>query len=299
MLITSKRVLNIDRYLSPFKREQQIYVATKIEESLDNNLLMRAGFLEPSLTGVKIIPRALGPVSKFNSEGEDIPLKDQPKETYYRETCIKDWHGYYHYVDVADLRYRRKHIDAPLAEVSLVDINGDKYVVSDLLENKQTGKEAIKHVINLFLELFGRCTILGKDKAPLVEATPIKRANWQILPEGAIVWEKVSQTAGRIADDRELVGQMQKHRFNTIIRHHPDELYYGTGGFHGYLVFVFKRKNIVVMENMIYGNATYVFKDDWKELSKLSKAEIIHNNLQQSRLVHSEKWVGEISRLLV
>lgn len=299
MLITSRRVLNIDRYLSPFKREQQIYVATKIDESSDKNLLIRAGFLEPSLTGIKIIPRAIGPVSRFNSEGEDIPLKDQPKETYYRETCIKDWHGYYHYVDVADKRYRRKHIDAPLFEVSLVEINGDKYVISDLLDNEPTGKETIKHVINLFLELFGRCTILGADKAPLVESTPIKRANWQILPEGAIVWEKVSQAAGRIADERELVGQMQKYRFDTIIKYHPDELYYGAGGFHGYLVFVFKRKNIVVMENMIYGNATYVFKDDWKELSKLSKAEIIHNNLQQSRLVHSEKWAGEIRRLLV
>lgn len=298
MLITSKRVLNIDRYLSPFRREAQIYVATKIDASSDNARLVSAGFLDPNLTGIKIIPRATGPVSKFNSEGEDIPLKDQPKETYYRETCIKDWHGYYHYVDIADKRYKRKHIDAPLFEVSLVEINDDKYVISDLLDNKVSEKETIKHVINLFLELFGRCTILGNDKAPLFEATSMRRANWQILPEGAIVWERVSQAAGRIADERELIGQMQKHRFDTIIKYRPDELYYGTGGFHGYLVFVFLRKNIVVMENMIYGNATYVFKDNWKELSKLSKAEIIHNNLQQKRLIHSEKWVGEIRQLL-
>ena len=290
--------MNIDRYLSPFRREQQIYVAAKIDDQSDKRLLLRAGFLEPELTGLKILPRAIGPVSKFNSEGEDILLKDLPKERYYREACIKDWHGYYHYVDIPDKRYHRKHIDAPLAEVSLVDINGDKYVISDLLNNIVSEKDAIKHVINLFLELFGRCTILGKNKAPLVESVPVKRANWQILPEGAIVWETVSKAAGRIADERELVGQMQKHRFNTIIKYHPDELYYGTGGFHGYLVFVFKQKNIVIMENMIYGNATYVFNDDWKELSKLSKAEIIQKNLHLDRLVHSEKWVREIKKLL-
>lgn len=299
MLITSKRILNIDRYLAPFKKEHEIYVATKIDESLGSNLLMRAGFLEPSLTGIKICPRAIGPVSKFNSEGMDIPLKDQPMEKYYREACMKDWHGNYHFVDIPDKRYKRTHIAAPMAEVSLLSINGNRYVISDLLDNEAAPKENIKHVINLFLELFGHCTILGKDKAPLVEATPMKRANWQILPEGEIIWEKVSQAAGRIADERELVGQMQKHRFNTIIKYHPEQLYYGAGGFHGYLVFVFKRKNIVVMENMIYGNATYVFKDDWKELSKLSKAEIIHNNLQYMRLVHSEKWKGEIRKLLV
>lgn len=291
--------MNIDRYLSPFRCEQQIYVATKIDDQSDKRLLLRAGFLEPELTGLKILPRAIGPVSRFNSEGEDILLKNLPKERYYREACIKDWHGYYHYVDIPDKRYQRKHIDAPLAEVSLVDINGDKYVISDLLNNIVSEKDAIKHVINLFLELFGRCTILGKNKAPLVESVPVKRANWQILPEGAIVWETVSKAAGRIADERELVGQMQKHRFNTIIKYHPDELYYGTGGFHGYLVFVFKQKNIVIMENMIYGNATYVFNDDWKELSKLSKAEIIQNNLHQSRLVHSAKWVREIGKLLI
>ncbi len=141
--------MNIDRYLSPFRREQQIYVATKIDDQSDNKLLFRAGFLEPELTGLKILPRAIGPVSRFNSEGEDILLKNLPKERYYREACIKDWHGYYHYVDIPDKRYQRKHIDAPLAEVSLVDINGDKYVISDLLNNIVSEKDAIKHVINL------------------------------------------------------------------------------------------------------------------------------------------------------
>ena len=129
MLITSKRVMNIDRYLSPFRREQQIYVATKIDDQSDNKLLFRAGFLEPELTGLKILPRAIGPVSKFNSEGKDIPLKNLPMEKYTRETCIKDWHGDYHYVDISDKRYKRKHIDAPFSEVSLVEINGDKYVI--------------------------------------------------------------------------------------------------------------------------------------------------------------------------
>lgn len=52
------------------------------------------------------------------------------------------------------------------------------------------------------------------------------------------------------------------------------------------------------MENMIYGNATYVFRDNWEELSKLSKAEIIKNNLQDKRFVHRESWPYQISALL-
>ena len=52
------------------------------------------------------------------------------------------------------------------------------------------------------------------------------------------------------------------------------------------------------MENMVYGNATYVFRDNWEELSKLSKAEIIKYNLQEKRLVHRANWAYQISALL-
>ena len=52
------------------------------------------------------------------------------------------------------------------------------------------------------------------------------------------------------------------------------------------------------MENMIYGNATYVFRDNWEEFSKLSKAEIIQNNLQEKRLVHRGSWPMQIGNLL-
>ena len=59
-----------------------------------------------------------------------------------------------------------------------------------------------------------------------------------------------------------------------------------------------RKKHLVLMENMIYGNATYVFRDNWEELSKLSKAEIIKNNLQDKRFVHRESWPYQISALL-
>ena len=49
---------------------------------------------------------------------------------------------------------------------------------------------------------------------------------------------------------------------------------------------------------MIYGNATYVFRDNWEGLSKLSKAEIIQNNLQEKRLVHRVNWPYKILEIL-
>ncbi len=84
----------------------------------------------------------------------------------------------------------------------------------------------------------------------------------------------------------------------THLKFKPDVLYYGNGGFHGYLVFVFKRKGLVQMENMIYGNATYIFRDNWEELSKKSKAEIVKDGLQEHRFVHRRNWANLIKKLL-
>lgn len=298
MLITKSKINSIEKYIRPFKNEDGLYVATEINSKWLEQRIKIIGFPSIDFAGVKLIPRGIGPISRFNVEGRDIPLKHLPMETYYRDAYIKDWHGDYHYVDIPGERYQRKHIDAPLQEISLIAIGNKNYAISDLLPNTPEGKELIKHVVNLFLEFFGVCEILNKNKCPEVATAKLKRANWQIIPEGEIVWERVNQIAGNIQDPKENVGQLQKYRFKTIIQYKPDLVYYGKGGFHGYLVFVFKRKNLVLMENMIYGNATYVFRDNWEELSKLSKAEIIKHNLQEKRLVHREGWPYQIGKLL-
>lgn len=298
MLITKKRINEIDKYIAPFKKEECLYVATEISSGELEKQLKIIGFPTVEYAGIKLIPKAIGPVTRFNAEGRDELLKNLPKETYFHDACIKDWHGYYHYVDMPGKRYKRNHIEGPCQEISLITIKGKNFAISDLLPNTPNGKDLIKHVVNLLLEIFGVCTILDKNKCPEVSAVPLKRANWQILPEGEIVWERVNRLAGNIQDSSELVGQLQKYRFRTIIKYKPDAVYYGNGGFHGYLVFVFRKKNFVLMENMIYGNATYVFRDNWEELSKLSKAEIIKKNLQEKRLVHRGGWPMQIGNLL-
>lgn len=298
MLIIKSRVNAIEKYIAPFKIEEWLYVATVIDSWRKEQTLKRIGFPEIDFTGIKIVPGIVGPVSRFNAHGRDIPLTNLPMETYYRDAYIKDWHGNYHYVDIPGERYQREHINAPDQEISLISIGDKNFAISDLLPNTQEGKELIKHVVNLFLELFGVCEILDKNRCPAVAAAKLRRANWQILPEGEIVWERVKQIVEKIQNPNVLVGQLQRFRFKTIIQYEPDLVYYGNGGFHGYLVFVFKRKKLALMENLIYGNATYVFGEDWKVLSKLSKAEIIKHDLQEKRLVHRRNWPRQIKDLL-
>lgn len=48
----------------------------------------------------------------------------------------------------------------------------------------------------------------------------------------------------------------------------------------------------------MYGNATYIFENDWEQFSRLTKAEIIQNNLEKGRIEHRSGWENEINKIL-
>jgi hypothetical protein len=52
------------------------------------------------------------------------------------------------------------------------------------------------------------------------------------------------------------------------------------------------------MENVIYGNATYVFENEWERYSQMTKAEIINQSLQKLRIEHHAGWENQIKKLL-
>jgi len=72
----------------------------------------------------------------------------------------------------------------------------------------------------------------------------------------------------------------------------------GNGGFNDYVVFGFNNSDSYVLENSFAGNATYIFNNDWKTLSQLSKAEILAENLQEYRLIHKRNWKQKIREIL-
>ncbi|MBT2655349.1 hypothetical protein J7E81_08875 [Bacillus sp. ISL-18] len=83
-------------------------------------------------------------------------------------------------------------------------------------------------------------------------------------------------------------------RLETISQYQPDFHAIGTNGYRGYVIFGFTNQNLYIFE---YGNATYVFEGDWKQLSQMTKAEILTANLQKHRFVHLEGWKQQIEGL--
>lgn len=296
-MINKVRIRNIDSYLIGIHDNESFYIVKKASE-IGLNKLSLHGFSIPLISGEQILPRTLGAISRLNANGSFIKLKDLPMETKYREGYIKDWHGDYHFVDIPYNRYQREEIPAPSIELKIIDISGDLYVVSPLLHKNNLNATNIKHVINLFLELFGSCEVFNENWAPAISSIPTTRVNWRILPEGEYPWTRLAQLAGDLSSNRTGRAKIQEHNIDTILLFRPSELVYGAGGFRGYLVFKFPSKNLFVMENVIYGNATYVFENDWEQFSQLTKAEIIQNSLVMRRIEHRSGWESEIRSIL-
>ncbi len=72
------------------------------------------------------------------------------------------------------------------------------------------------------------------------------------------------------ADQRKTMEQ----RLRVFGRFKPEAYIAGTNGFLRYFGAKYS-DNLVVFENLNYGNAIYIMYDDWKELSKRSRVDLL------------------------
>ena len=298
MRISQKRIRLPENYLTGIANNENFYVGLSGIQDFSDKLI-RIGFSTDISVGEQVLPTIIRSVTRFNANGGNKIRRDLPKETVYREAEIKDWHGNYHTVDIPYQRYPREPIAAPNIEL-LIRYGADNtpILISPILTNNKRSLSLIKHVINLFLEIFGECEILKSDLLPAFNVH-VTRLNWDILPPGNYPWEIL---APRIAEVVESVTKRKQNLIQNRIKKISDNninfVAVGKAGFRGYIIFGFENKNFFVLESVYTGNATYVLGQNWKEISQLTKEQILKNNLHEQRIVHSKSWEIEIKKLL-
>lgn len=296
MKITQSRIQKIGNYLVGLDAIDDFYIALTDLSNL--NRIRTAGFAPPLNVGSQILPAIVGRISRLNANGGYTIHRNLPKETAYRQADIKDWHGRYHTIDIPYQRYPRTPIPAPNVELVIAaGANGQTIIRSPQLTKGVTPDEEIIHVINLFLELFGECDTIRTNLVPVFNV-PVIRLNWSILPNGNYPWAvlrtNVQQAIGNVRTSRR---HMIDRRLETISNHNPNFVAVGNAGFRGYIVFGFPNQDFFILESIHTGNATYIFDDDWPQLSQLTKEQIISQNLQQNRFVHNEEWDNQVNGL--
>jgi hypothetical protein len=139
---------------------------------------------------------------------------------------------------------------------------------------------------------------LDANLAPVALPAP-NRVNWRLLPPGKHPWAQVqAATAAGLSGFSARKRPVAEQRLQTLSGLQPDEVAVGVGGFSSYLAFEFKSAGVVVLESLVYGNATYVLGADWQEVSKLTKAEILDQQRHQARVIHRDGWATELTRLI-
>ncbi len=154
------------------------------------------------------------------------------------------------------------------------------------LLNKETSQrhkfvEALKEKIEVFFE-------------NLEQSLEIKKLPWKLLPKGEwtvedIVREikKYSSKQSNLRDSDIDETRLRKIRNNLK----PNACYIGEEEFQGYVVFCFNWTKKIVLECPKFGNAIYIIKDNWQEITKLSKWEARHQHSDQvTRIIHNDTW---------
>lgn len=295
-MINKSYIFNVNNYMTLFAEDESFYVV-KCLNDVPQETLEKIGFSQQEV-GTTILPAICGPKSRFNIHGSFIVRKDLPKERCWREWYCMKWNGDWHYVDIEYQRYQRDLIPAPEIELTILEKDQLKYIVSPLLTNNEQSKEYIKHTINLFLELFHSCDLFREELTPIFPPCQIKKVNWQILPPGNYPWEHVKD-AITLTSTRKKKANAQRSTYEYISQYKPESIVVGLAGFHGYVVFLFPEKQLALLEHMHHGNATYVFNtSDWEMFSQLTKSEIINNALMSERVIHKSDWKENIKKIL-
>lgn len=267
--------------------------------------LNEMGFSIPLIPGESLLPAAShGKAANVNAEGWTEVHRDQPMETAYRQV-IWEWkmkRGYSFdteskLVDVPYKRYpRTQHPPFALELRVTPKVDGSIVLTLPQLVLSNTNELVVRTALNLLVEIFGECSVLTTGLDELIQAQ-VRHLNWRLLPPGKQPWPKLKEQIDEVLK-KEPEGNQQVivERLKLINERSPQFVAIGTHGFAGYLVFGFPSRHVNILESIYIGNATYGLGDDWEKLSKLSKAELLDQNLHKFRVIHSAKWEKEIKK---
>ena len=193
MKMTGKKsIRNSGKYMSHINDGEKAYIGLSLTPEVATKL-QEIGFknLHP---GESLVPSPkLSRISNFNASGKEVPEKDKPKETAYRQRYWqwKDWGGNYHSrtVDIPYQRYPRKLIPAPWIELLIVQSGENKFVIAgDAITKGKTEEADIVHRINLLLGIFNQAEIF-QENLERYEVPRTVKLGWNVLPQGEMPWE--------------------------------------------------------------------------------------------------------------
>ena len=276
-----------------------------VERYAHLGLKMSAGaLLVPSN---KVPPPTAGRYSRANVEGREVVRKDLPMVTRSYSWDTPNWGDWYygsHTQTITRDVYQRDFTPPKELElsISLLEIaaNGEfvvKFGIDQTITRRAPDFETdLLYNLNLLQENVGAVDVFPST-ATLADYAKTVQIDWEILPPGSIdqIVRKMLQGKRAISEDRQ---KIMAERLGVLSRFKPEAYIAGTNGFLRYFGAKYS-DNLVVFENLNYGNAIYVMYERWEALSKRSRVELLKGDRDGfDRIEHREGWAERLRALL-
>ena len=248
-----------------------------------------------------------GRFSMRNVEGHEIVRKDLPMstKTYSREAPNwGDWGNGSHEVYWNQDVYQRDFIPPKEADIGIrllaTEPDEDpvflfRFSVEEVLNRRDTDFEAeLFSNLNLLQENVGGADVFPADTDDREYLKTIS-VFWEILPPG----ERTENLAHILSKFRTPSTELRTRlleRYSLLEQLNPIAYISGTSGFQRYFGAQFA-DDLVVFENIEYGNALYVMFDDWEDLSKRSRLDLLRHQKRAhfERIVHRSGWQDAVT----
>lgn len=249
-----------------------------------------------------------GKYSYYNIHGEEVIRKDLPKETHYRTIQAPNWGDSWKGTHDVNIPYEKfpRELKAPMfARIKIESPGRDpgkaayiiKFELDAVLDRMASDfMDKLIKGLNILQENVGACGIEASG-AGLAEYIKGLRVSWEILPPGTK--EEIVAYLSRKRALSEMQQKTIEDRYDVLMSFKPLQMIYGTSGFQRYFGAQIK-ENLVVFENIEYGNAIYVIYEDWEELSKRSRLELLSGKFGKNfdRIIHNKGWKKELKGLI-
>lgn len=253
-------------------------------------------------------PRGRGKFTSRNIDGDTIIRKDLQKEAHYRSMQAPNWGGSRNGTHEANRRYKRfprQFVPPALLEISIAC--KDTYpglvayvisfkVVEVLDKTVPKFEERLFANLNLLQENVGACGVESSEIS-MADYTKSLHLTWEILPPGTLneVLQRVFLGKTPSKEDKDVVIE----RYEFFMSLEPKQLVYGTNGFRRYFGALLE-DDLVVFEHIEYGNAIYILFNNWQELSKRSRNDLLSGNFGKDfeRVPHISRWKEEVKKIV-
>ncbi|MER6911191.1 hypothetical protein ABT354_05915 [Streptomyces sp. NPDC000594] len=281
------------------------YRTSDLESDLLAHLEISVQAGSPVIPPTSLPQAARGRFSRWNLAGRIVPRTDLPKvpRSWGFETPnFGDWSKGSHTITFTRQVYQVEHLHGQQIVIAMEEVsNSDGQVTISFRVDRVLDRTAASHDADL---LFALCLLQENVGAVDVVACTTStdewaRAmalSWEFLPVGAHETEAVigeltqHLRLGRDDSRRESV----EARLKALLALRPERMLYGTSSFQRYVGAQFA-SDLVVFENARYGNAIYVMFEEWEELSKRSRVDLLAGSGRGfERITHRRGWEGRL-----